>query len=72
MSDPDELGAREAARAKRRDRDMDAPTRSGMRSGLSKGFKQILDAQVRRGRAAGDSLDDSRARDATRGPRRGV
>jgi hypothetical protein len=52
----DELPPAEAARARRRDHDAAAGARSGMRTGLAKQFKQILDAQVKRGRAsrAGD------------------
>ena len=49
----DELSPSEAARARRRDHDAAAAERSGMRTGLAKQFKQILDAQVKRGRAAG-------------------
>ena len=49
----DELPPAEAARARRRDHDAAAAARSGMRTGLAKQFKQVLDAQVKRGRAAG-------------------
>ena len=49
----DELPPAEAARARRRDHDAAAAERSGMRTGLAKQFKQVLDAQVKRGRAAG-------------------
>ena len=49
----DELPPAEAARARRRDHDGAAAARSGMRTGLAKQFKQVLDAQVKRGRAAG-------------------
>jgi hypothetical protein len=49
----DDLPPAEAARARRRDHDAAAAERSGMRTGLAKQFKQVLDAQVRRGRAAG-------------------
>jgi hypothetical protein len=49
----DELPPSEAARARRRDHDAAAAERSGMRTGLAKQFKQVLDAQVKRGRAAG-------------------
>ena len=49
----DELPPAEAARARRRDHDGAAAARSGMRTGLAKQFKQILDAQAKRGRAAG-------------------
>ena len=38
----------EAARDRRRDRAADAPARAGMRTGLAKQFKQVLDAQVKR------------------------
>jgi hypothetical protein len=48
----DELPPAEAARARRRDHDAAASARSGMRTGLAKQFKQVLDAQVKRGRAA--------------------
>jgi hypothetical protein len=49
----DELPPAEAARARRRDHDAAAAARFGMRTGLAKQFKQVLDAQVKRGRAAG-------------------
>jgi hypothetical protein len=49
----EDLPPAEAARARRRDHDAAAAERSGMRTGLAKQFKQVLDAQVRRGRAAG-------------------
>jgi hypothetical protein len=49
----DELPPAEAARARRRDHDAAAARRAGMRTGLAKQFKQVLDAQVKRGRAAG-------------------
>ena len=48
----DELPPTEAARARRRDHDAEAAARSGMRTGLAKQFKQVLDAQAKRGRAA--------------------
>lgn len=48
----DELPPAEAARARRRDHDAGAVGRKGMRTGLAKQFKQVLDAQVKRGRAA--------------------
>jgi len=51
---PDEqLPPAEAARARRRDRDAEAAARKGMRTGLAKQFKQVLDAQARRGRPGG-------------------
>jgi hypothetical protein len=42
----DELYPREAARARRRDRDAAAEQRALMRPGMGKVFKQILDAQA--------------------------
>jgi len=46
----DELPPSETARGKRRDRDAEAGARAGMRTGLAKQFKQVLDAQARRAR----------------------
>ena len=46
MDDPD-LDPREAARARRRDRDLSAEARDLMRPGMGKVFKQIQDAQRR-------------------------
>jgi hypothetical protein len=43
----DDLDAREAARARRRDHDAEAARRDLMRSGMGKVFKQILDRQAR-------------------------
>jgi hypothetical protein len=43
----EELDAREAARAKRRDRDTEAARRELMNPGMGKVFKQILDAQAK-------------------------
>ena len=40
------LDAREAARARRRDHDLDAERRDLMRPGMGKVFKQILDRQA--------------------------
>ena len=51
----DELDPREAARARRRDRDLDAKRRALLRPGMGKVFKQIQDVQAkaaRRGRPA--------------------
>jgi len=42
----DELDPREAARARRRDREAAAEQRALMRPGMGKVFKQILDRQV--------------------------
>jgi 3-mercaptopyruvate sulfurtransferase SseA len=46
----DEVSPAEAARERRRDRDADANARAGMRTGLAKQFKQVLDTQVKRAR----------------------
>ena len=51
---PDELPPSEAARARRRDHDAGAGARSGMRTGLAKQFKQVLDAQVKRAKRRPD------------------
>ena len=48
MDDKDELPPAEAARERRRDRDAEARSRAGMRTGLAKQFKQVLDIQRRR------------------------
>ena len=53
----DELDSREQARAKRRDRDLDAEQRDLMRPGHGKVFKQITDSIGRRA-----SPDQHRAR----------
>jgi hypothetical protein len=45
-----DLPPSEAARDRRRDRDADARTRAGMKTGLAKQFKQVLDVQVKRAR----------------------
>jgi len=42
----EDLGAREAARNRRRDQDVDAAARDLMRPGMGKVFKQIRDAQA--------------------------
>ena len=49
----DQLPPAEAARARRRDRDAEAAARKGMRTGLAKQFKRVLDAQVERARPTG-------------------
>ena len=43
----EELDPREAARVRRRDRDLDAEQRDLMKPGMGKVFKQILDRQAR-------------------------
>jgi len=49
----EDVDPREAARIRRRDRDVDAEARELMRPGMGKVFKQILDAQRRA--ASGES-----------------
>lgn len=68
--DPDrddelDLPPAEAERDRRRDHDLRAAEREGMRTGLAKQFKQVLDAQVKRARAAEDELveDERRSRE---------
>lgn len=65
--DPDDeredLPPSEAARARRRDHDAGAAARSGMRTGLAKQFKQVLDAQAKRARAAGPPAPDRKPED---------
>jgi len=55
--DPDrddelDLPPAEAERDRRRDHDLRAAEREGMRTGLAKQFKQVLDAQLKRAREA--------------------
>ena len=53
-SEPDDrLPPAETARALRRDRDTSAAARKGMRTGLAKQLKQVLDAQAKRAREVG-------------------
>ena len=53
----DDLPPTEAARARRRDHDAASGARSGMRTGLAEiVFKQVLDAQATRARAARSRL----------------
>lgn len=72
--DPDDdldLPPAEAARDRRRDHDLGAVEREGMRTGLAKQFKQVLDAQAKRGREAAEEsgADERRPRDR-KGPHR--
>lgn len=64
--DEGELPPTEAARDRRRDRDVDAPARAGMRTGLAKQFKQVLDSQRKRA----EEDEKAGAEDAPR-PKRG-
>ena len=79
--DPDrddelDLPPAEAERDRRRDHDLRAAEREGMRTGLAKQFKQVLDAQVKRAREAEDELleDERRSRESkgSHRPRRAV
>ena len=54
----DDLPPAEAARERRRDRDAEAGDRAGMKSGLAKQFKQVLDSQVKRGKEAARKLPE--------------
>lgn len=69
-----DLPPAEAERDRRRDHDLRAAEREGMRTGLAKQFKQVLDAQVKRAREAEDELllEERRSRDskASHRPRR--
>ncbi len=53
MDDKEEVPPAEAARERRRDRDAEARSRAGMRTGLAKQFKQVLDAQRKRAEDVG-------------------
>ncbi len=55
----DNLTPSEAAREKRRDRDAAARTKAGMKTGLAKQFKQVLDAQAKRARNVRTDSDGS-------------
>jgi hypothetical protein len=49
----DDIDTREAARTRRRDRDVEAAARDLMRPGMGKVFKQIQDAQAKAGKVEG-------------------
>jgi hypothetical protein len=55
--DTNDLPPSEAARERRRDRDMDSRARAGMKTGLAKQFKQVLDAQVKRAKSTSAKQD---------------
>jgi hypothetical protein len=57
-----ELPPAEAARTRRRDHDAAAIDRKGMRTGLAKQFKQVLDAQVKRARDAAEAAGPDKER----------
>ena len=67
--DEDQIPPAEAAREKRRDRDAEARSRAGMKTGLAKQFKQVLDTQRKRA----DEVEDGPVgpRKGRRGPNRG-
>ena len=76
--DEESIRPAEAARDRRRDRRSEAAERSGMRTGLAKQFKQVLDAQTRRAAQAERELEErdeesgtgrSREKDDRRHPR---
>jgi hypothetical protein len=48
----EELDPKEIARAKRRDRDLEAQRRALLRPGMGKVFKQILDTQAKAAKEA--------------------
>ncbi len=58
MDPDDELSPSERDRDRRRDRDATAKERAGMRTGLAKQFKQVLDTQRKRGEDAARRLED--------------
>jgi len=62
----DDVSPAEIAREKRRDRDADAQARAGMRTGLAKQFKQVLDSQTKRVQD-----DEQRAKDRETPPEGG-
>jgi hypothetical protein len=72
----EDLPPAEAAREKRRDRDAEARARAGMKTGLAKQFKQVLDSQAKRAREldpkAGVDPDERDEPDGGRGDRRGA
>jgi hypothetical protein len=65
MDDYDDLPPSEAARERRRDHDAEAHARAGMKTGLAKQFKQVLDTQVKRAKnAERKTADDAEEDDA--------
>jgi hypothetical protein len=69
MDDYDDLPPSEAARERRRDHDAEAHARAGMKTGLAKQFKQVLDTQVKRAKNAERKTADD-AEEEERGGRR--
>jgi len=62
--DHEALDSREAARARRRDRDLDAEQRALMRPGMGKVFKQIQDAQAKAAKEEARPVSRKRKRPA--------
>jgi len=71
MDDKDELPPAEAARERRRDRDAEARSRAGMRTGLAKQFKQVLDAQRKRAEDVGPRQKEPASEPATEAEHKG-
>ncbi|MGD0018675.1 MAG: hypothetical protein ABSD62_05420 [Candidatus Limnocylindrales bacterium] len=67
----DELSPAEAAREKRRDRDAEARARAGMRTGLAKQFKQVLDVQRQRAEEVELRQEESAAEPGAHGAPKG-
>jgi hypothetical protein len=74
--DPDrddeiDLPPAEAARDRRRDHDLRAAEREGMRTGLAKQFKQVLDLAAKRAREDEEEalLEERRSHDTKASPR---
>jgi len=63
VDDDETLRPAEVARQRRRDRDASAAERAGMRTGLAKTMKQIMDAQSRRGAEARRALEQASERE---------
>jgi hypothetical protein len=58
----DDLPPAEAARVRRRNHDATASDRKGMRTGLAKQFKQVLDTQVKRARDDAEAAEPDQER----------
>ena len=72
-TDRDDLTPSEASRERRRDHDAEAAKRAEMKTGLAKQFKQVLDMQVKRAKAAEQSeagREDEREAGRTKAQRR--
>jgi hypothetical protein len=58
----DELDPKEIARAKRRDRDLEAQRRALLKPGMGKVFKQILDTQAKAAKEAKQAKQAAKGR----------